>query len=249
MLTKADLKYYSGLLQKKNRKAEKKFLAEGKRLCEEGFKSNYNCEIIFYTDEFNEAEPSFLSSYRKVRSEKLKPAEFNKLSDTKNPQGIAACFSIPQSQIKFSSNLIVALEGISDPGNVGTILRTCDWFGIKEVILSEECAEIYNPKTLRASMGAIFYLNISESNNFIDELKILKSKNYKIITSDMEGKNFEEFAFPQKSIITFSNEAHGPSKDLLKITDEIITIPKFGSIESLNVASAAAVVISKLCLK
>ncbi len=246
MLTKAELKYYSGLLQKKNRKSEKKFLVEGKRLCEEGLKSSYKCESIFYTEEFEKTEISFLTSHKLVPTEKLKAVEFSKISDTKNPQGIAACFNIPAIHNRFSSNIIVALEGISDPGNVGTILRTCDWFGIKEVILSGECAEIYNPKTLRASMGAIFYLNISTSENFIDELKILKSKNYKIITSDMNGKNFGDFSFPPKSIITFSNEANGPSEELQKISDEIITIPKFGNIESLNVASAAAVIISKL---
>ncbi len=251
MLTKSELKYYSSLLTKKHRQSEGKFLIEGKRLCVEGLKSNYTSEIIFYTDQFENSNKGFVESFRNIRSEIIKESDFKKISGTKNPQGIAVCFKFPQSnsEKEINSNFIVALESISDPGNLGTILRTCNWFGINDIILSEDCADVYNPKTLRASMGAIFYLNFLETNNFIDSLIKFKTRGYSIVSTNMNGKNLNEYSASPKTIITFSNEANGPSKDLLKISDELLTIPKFGNVESLNVASAAAVILAQQKLK
>jgi TrmH family RNA methyltransferase len=143
------------------------------------------------------------------------------------------------------SNLIVALDNISDPGNAGTIIRNCDWFGIKELILGENCVELYNPKVLRASMGSVFHLEISETQNLIDTLKKLKEKGYSIICTDMKGENVFKYYLGEKSIIIFSNEAAGPSQEILNLADKKITIPQIGNAESLNVASASAVILAE----
>lgn len=247
-LTKNELKYYSSLLQKKYRKQEKKFIIEGKRLVEEALKSRYHCEIIIFTEEFRSLNEDMLKLLKisGERVEVIKSSVFNKLSDTQHPQGIAAVFDfcVKFPEIKEES-IVVALENISDPGNLGTILRNCDWFGVKSVILNSGCADVYNPKVLRASMGGIFNVKIFEEENFYDRLKSLKEKGYIVVCADMDGEDLFEFITEGNSIITMCNEANGPTNDLLMIVDEKITIPKFGKVESLNVASASAVILSQ----
>ena len=142
--------------------------------------------------------------------------------------------------------LIVCLENISDPGNVGTILRSCDWFGIKSVLLSRDCADIYNPKVLRASMGAVFNLSIFNQVDLYDELNKLKERSYKLYYADMNGIDYKDVKGNEKKVITFCNEAFGPSDELKIISHTSITIPKKGNIDSLNVSAAAAVILSEL---
>ncbi len=247
MISNNELKYYSKLLQKKYRSSESKFICEGKRLVEEGFLSDFRCEIVLYTEDFLNENNSFFDDFESVRIEKIKNAELKKVTDTNNPQGIAAVFEMPsKKQANFSANIIVALDNINDPGNCGTILRNCDWFGISDVLLSENSAEIYNPKTLRASMGAVFRLNIYNSENFIKDLQSFKDNGYKNVSSDLEGISLYKFDKREKLVIIFSNEAHGPSEEILNLCDVKICIPGKGKAESLNVASASAVILSEL---
>lgn len=249
MISKNELKYYSGLLGKKFREKEKKFIAEGERIVEEGLKSKFKCEKIIVTHEYFEKKQDYLNNL--INDKKIlaviKHQEFKRLSDTVNSQGILAFFEMPQMSNKqqLKSDYIVCLENISDPGNIGTILRNCDWFGINDIVLTEGCAEIYNPKTIRASMGAVFHLNIIDKTD-INYIFNLKTKGYRLLTADLTGENIFSFRFPEKLVIVFANEASGPSPALLKISDYLVTIPKYGSAESLNVASAAAVILSRI---
>ncbi|MHB1688146.1 MAG: TrmH family RNA methyltransferase [Ignavibacteriaceae bacterium] len=251
MISKNDLKYYSSLLNKKFRQEENKFIVEGEKIVNEGLDSNFTCEVIFLSKSFAEENGDFVTRLKKEKQnfEIIKEKEFEKLSDTISPQGIAAIFHKPKKKKDFEDDLVIALENISDPGNVGTIIRNCDWFGIKEIILGENCAEVYNPKTIRASMGSIFHLNINENVKIVSYLNLVKTQGYKIYCTDLNGKNLFDMELQSKSVIVFSNEANGPSGQLLNISDEIITIPKYGSAESLNVASASAVILSYLAKK
>jgi RNA methyltransferase, TrmH family len=249
MSSKSEIRSISKLNLKKYRDSENKFIAEGKRLVSEGVKSNFNCLEIFITNDFKEREFEFYKSFesQNVNITILGNKDFSKISSTKNPQGIAAVFAIPSTEsILFTDRTIVCLENISDPGNVGAILRSCDWFGIKSVILSKDCADLYNPKVLRATMGAIFNLNVLENANLIDLLTDFRNQNYNIYYADMDGVDYREVNYKENSVITFCNEAFGPSKELRKVCDNPITIPKKGNIESLNVAAAAAVILSQL---
>ncbi len=249
MATKSEIKYFSALKLKKYRKFEKKFLAEGKRLVEEGIKSNFECIRVFVTNHFCNLENNFLNELktRNIGVDVVKEYEFSKFSSTQNPQGIIAVFKMPENNIiEQSTNFIVGLENISDPGNLGAILRSCDWFGIKSVILSNGCADIYNSKVVRASMGAIFNLNIVENVNLIEALPEFRTDNYKIYYTDMNGQDYRDVNFETKSVVVFCNEAFGPSKELKQVCDGSITIPKKGNIDSLNVAAAAAVILSRI---
>jgi TrmH family RNA methyltransferase len=253
MLTKNELKYYMSLHRKENRKEEKKFFVEGKRIVEEGLQSNFKCEVIFLSDSFKVSNAGILKQFinSKLRFELLKDKDFEKLCLTKNPQGIAAVFYKKQSGINSlpHSDLIVALENISDPGNAGTIIRNCDWFGVKEIIIGENCVELFNPKVIRSTAGSIFHLTVYESQNLISTLKELKEKGYSILCADTEGKNVFQHNFGNKNIIIFSSEAEGPTQSILNISDAKITIPKIGKAESLNVASSSAVILAEITKK
>jgi RNA methyltransferase, TrmH family len=248
MITSKEIKYYSSLLQKKYRQQEKKFIAEGDKLVREGIESGFIPEIIFTTNSFFEEQNDFFGSLADFRVEKIKAPELNKLTDTKTPQQVLAVFPFKETRSRLSqikNNLVVYLDNISDPGNTGTILRNCDWFGIKDVILSEGSVELYNPKVVRSSMGSVFHLNIYEDVN-INDLEQLKAKGYSIVSSDLSGEDLFDFNLSGKSIVIFSNEAHGPSNVIRELADYFISIPKKGEAESLNVASASAVILSHL---
>jgi TrmH family RNA methyltransferase len=252
MISKNKLKYYSSLLHKKYRDSEGKFLAEGKKIIEEAMESGINAEVIFFTAEFARHEEDFISGCRKlqIRLEELKATELKRLTDTVTPQGIVGVFDKPKhnliENLNLKSKLIVLLDNITEPGNLGAIIRNCDWFGINEILISQNSADIYNPKTIRASMGSIFHLKIFDELVTGVVLSKLRSKNYKILCADLTGENIFEMKLPDKAVIIFSSEAHGPSSVVLGNTDLRITIPRFGNAESLNVAAATAVILAEI---
>lgn len=248
MITKNELKYYSSLLQKKFRREENKFIVEGEKIVLEGLKSNFECEIVICTNQFSEDNINILKELKakNIRAEIIKNIEFVKLSDTINPQGIAAVFKKTKPGKIAQNNILVGLEDISDPGNLGTIIRNCDWFGITEIILSKDCAEIFNPKTIRASMGSVFHTNIFEEIDLPEEIKKIKKGGYEILCTDLVGESVYSHKPSKKTFIIFSNEAHGSSGEIKNLADYKITIPKKGKAESLNVASASAIILSEL---
>jgi len=251
MISRKELQYYSSLLQKKHRGIENKFLVEGTKSVVEGVNSDYECEMLFITHNFAEENETIIPNLRKSKNKivTLKQKELEKLSDTKTPQGIAAVFNKPKlefsTQAFSSENIIVMLDNISDPGNLGTIIRNCDWFGIKNILLSENIVDYTNPKVIRSSMGSVFHINIFE-NISSDHLRELKSTGYEILCADIEGENIFSYKSSKKKILILSSESHGPSKEIEKITDKKISIPRIGNAESLNVASASAVLLAKL---
>ncbi|MBI1937618.1 MAG: RNA methyltransferase [Ignavibacteriales bacterium] len=250
MLTRNELKYYSSLLQKKHRAEEKKFLVEGDKLIQEAVGSGLKCESIISSHLFYEKSKHEVDQFEKraERVEIVKQIDFEKLCDTKTPQGIVGVFAFPgqSKQINRNEKVITALENVSDPGNMGTILRNCDWFGIADVLISEDCAEIFNPKVIRSSAGSVFHLNIIEPENFYAALQNLKRDGYKILCADLNGEDIYELKKNSKTILVLANEANGPSPKILELSDKIVTIPRKGKAESLNVASASAVLFSEL---
>lgn len=249
MISRNELKYYSSLSQKKFRESELKFLVEGLKNVEEGLNSHFNCEIILSTYEFAEQHQNIINQAKKkkIRIEIIRSQDFIRISETKSPQGIAAVFKYAKLNFypeKTESNILVYLDNISDPGNLGTIIRTCDWFGINEILISKYSVDYLNPKAIRASMGSIFHLYIFEELD-TEVLIDLQNRNYKIICSDLDGKNLFDYRFPEKIVLAFSNESAGPSEAVKKIADDVITIPRIGNAESLNVAIASGIILSK----
>lgn len=250
MISKNELKYYSSLLKKKFRESEKKFIVEGKKSVCEGIESNFNCEIVFVTNKFAAEEDQFIKylESRNLKVAVLKSVDFNKISDTKTPQGIAAVFEIKKNKLNLLSlddQLLVYLENISDPGNLGTIIRTCDWFGIQNIFLSKETSEIFNPKVIRSSMGSVFHVNIF-GDVTLDEITDLKKSGYEFLCGDLDGENLYYLKRGKHTLLSLANESKGPSEKLLSIIDKKITIPGKGKAESLNVASASAIILAEL---
>lgn len=247
MITKQELKYFASLKQKKYRVSEKKFLVEGTKIVSEGLESNYNCERVFVTNQFDEENGDFLRSVKQkyIKVDVINAPEFRRLSDTESQQGIAAVFEMKESLSIEKLNddkIIVYFDDISDPGNAGTIIRTCDWFGVNSIILSNDSVEFYNPKLIRASMGSIFRMNRIEDDNFkaIDKLR---AKGFKVYCSDLRGENISNISSEKKSVLVFSKEATGVSPELKNLTDQFITIKGSGEAESLNVSVAAGIII------
>lgn len=250
MITKNQIKYFSLLNLKKYRNQEKRFLAEGLKIVLEGIESLYPCELVIVTYEFAENNEDLIKQLKRknVRIEQINSPDFKKISDTKTPQGIIGVFKFDKLIFypsKEHPNIIIYVDNISDPGNLGTILRTCNWFGVSEVLISPKSSEYLNPKVIRASMGSVFNLTIYDDVDF-DIVRKIKSNGYKIICSDLQGENLFNFKIPQKCLITLSSESLGPSQEIVSIADKFITIPKYGSAESLNVAVAAGIIISKI---
>ncbi|MFI5251923.1 MAG: TrmH family RNA methyltransferase [Bacteroidota bacterium] len=254
-VSKAQLKYCRSLTQKKIRQAEGKFIIEGARLLEEALQAKYPVEPILMTQEFlNKAggsEIDKLITSTKTDCYLVSEKELAAISDTVHSQGIVAIVPMRESSQNIfweklpPRSILVALEYISDPGNLGTILRTCDWFGVDGVFLSNDTVELYSPKVIRSTMGAIFHIPIFSDCQLRETVSNAKKHGSVIIgTTLVGGKNAFQYTVPEKSLIIFGSEARGLTNETTTLVDTKLTIPKFGKAESLNVASSCAVMLS-----
>ncbi|HEX2787798.1 MAG TPA: RNA methyltransferase [Ignavibacteria bacterium] len=245
-MTKNEISYYKNLLKDRKFRAEqKKFIIEGAHLIEEAIKSKYyknNIEKIFIRKDFEDKQIiNELSG--KYELEYLSSKEFEKISDTVKSQGISAILNITdEDKSKETGNIILALDRINDPGNLGTILRTAYWFGVELILLSKDSVDVYNPKTVRASQGAMFNLKIRTELDLIREVK--NYRDYKIFLTDLSAsKSLEDVNINKsdKIILAFGNEASGLSTDLLSLGFEKIKIKGFSDCESLNLSVSAGI--------
>ena len=235
MLTKSQIKLITSLKQKKFRTQHQLFVVEGIKVVEEFLNSEYELEAIFALDDrFSHYNQKFTLVDSK---------ELAKISGFSTPNKVLATFKIPKLQAIDWSSLVVALDGVNDPGNLGTIIRLCDWFGIENLACSEETVDCYNPKVVQASMGSHTRVNIS----YLDLKKTLPSAS-NCIGTFMEGVSVYEQNLPKTAVIVLGNEANGISKEIEGLMHTRLSIPRFGKLkqtESLNVANAAAIILSE----
>jgi RNA methyltransferase, TrmH family len=237
MVSKNQIKLITSLQQKKYRKQEQLFFAEGVKVVEELLQSNFELQDLFTTKE------DFLSvSKNKVHA--ISEAELKKISALSTPNTCLAVFKIPKTKDLVKKGLIVALDDVRDPGNLGTIIRLCDWFGIETLFCSEESVDVYNPKVVQATMGSISRVNVVYGNLE----SFLKTTELPIFGTFMDGKNIYQEKLPNEGVIIMGNEANGISASIEKLVSERIAIPRFGTLqvtESLNVATATAIILSE----
>lgn len=235
MLTKSQIKLITSLKQKKYRQQEGLFVAEGLKTIKELLHSSLKLHHIFTTTSFN----------MEVKEETIiSEKELKKISFLTTPNKALAVFKIPETSPVHSNNLIVALDDVRDPGNLGTIIRLCDWFGIADLVCSTATVDCYNSKVIQATMGSITRVNVSYLNleNFLKESKT------EVFGAFMDGENVYKSELPTQGVLVLGNEANGISPAVETLVTKRISIPRFGQLqatESLNVATATAILLSE----
>ncbi len=235
MLSKNQIKYIKRLGQKKFRLQEQVFVVEGVKTINELLQSHFELLQLYTTASFNiDAKAENLISEN----------DLNRISFLKTPNKALAIFKMPKSEAIDLEGLVVAIDDVRDPGNLGTIIRLCDWFGIKDLVCSKQTVDCYNPKVLQATMGSITRVNIS----YIDLDVFLKDIKIPVFGAFMDGENVYATELPKKGILVMGNEANGISKQIEDAVTKRIAIPRFGALqatESLNVATATAILLSE----
>ena len=235
MLSKNEIKRIQSLKQKKFRQEYQLFVAEGIKTITELLDSSFELHQLYATDSCN-----FNANKQSVVTE----AELKKISFLKTPNKALAVFKIPATKTVDFNNLVLALDDVRDPGNLGTIIRLCDWFGIQDLVCSSETVDCFNPKVIQATMGSITRVNITYCNL----KKVIEAQKTDVYGAFMDGKNVYNSQLPYKGILILGNEANGISKSIENLVEKRISIPRFGSMqetESLNVATATAILLSE----
>lgn len=236
------------LKEKKFRDQNNEYIVEGIKMIKEAILEEAVIKLIIVCEEnvnSGTIDKKLLYEIAKYECIYVNKKIFSLITDVQNPQGILAVIEKQNSEenIDYKEDVIVVLDGIQDPGNLGTILRTIDSVGLNQVIVSKETADAYNPKVVRSTMGAIFRVNIIESDNLLETLKNLKKHKYKIMATSLETQNSIYDVDYSKKVIVIGNEANGVSEEILDYSDEKIKIPMLGKTESLNASVATAVIL------
>lgn len=235
-LSKNQLKLITSLNQKKYRMAHHLFVAEGTKIVAEFLNSNFELEQLFCIDN------AIYKNVEKVT--KISETELKKISALVTPNNVLALFKIPSTTASIKSGLIVALDEINDPGNLGAIIRLCDWFGVDQLICSPNTADCFNPKVVQSAMGSLARVSII----YAELEEYLQQTNLKKYAAVMDGENVYKINLPKNAVLVMGNEANGIRESILKLLTNTISIPRFGVLkqtESLNVATATAILLSE----
>ncbi|MDB5132072.1 MAG: aviRb [Mucilaginibacter sp.] len=246
MLSKSQISLLRSLQNKKDRTQQSLFLVEGLKSVIEFIHSAYQIGAIYHTASF---DPKVLKLSQKINLTEISVTDMEKVSSLKTPQQIAALIKIPVwpalDNTRLKQKFSLVLDGIQDPGNMGTIIRTADWFGMQHVICSEDTVDVYNPKVVQASMGSLSRINV----RYGDLTSILPKIGLPVYGAMLDGENIYDIDFGQEGLIVMGNEGSGLRPDISKLISKAVTIPRKGNAESLNVAIATALFCSEIVRK
>lgn len=241
MLTAHTIKTIQSLDKKKYRQKYNLFLVEGNKIIKELPNSNYEIESLYSIDPEN-------ITFKTQEFEKILPNDLKKISFLQHPKDSVAVCKIPESKLLTDAKIQLILDGIQDPGNLGTIIRLADWFGIEQIICSNDTVDVYNPKVIQATMGSFLRVNVFYTD--LDEY--LEAYKNPIFGTDMNGESIYETEFPEKFSLVFGNEGNGIRPSTEDLISKMITIPRFGksqSTESLNVSMSAGIILGEIFSK
>jgi TrmH family RNA methyltransferase len=230
---------------------------EGVRSLEEAVSSTFEILEVYYVREIlDDPAAAGLLARLRARTGMVREAtqrEIASVSDTVSPQGIVAVLKQKPFDMtslldtKGTESILVALDGLTDPGNLGSIIRTCDWFGVHGVLVGQGSVDVYNPKVIRGTMGGIFHLPVAGGIDLPAALTRARDSGYRIYVTDVGGGTFfDRVTYERRSVIVFGNEARGVSDQLKKLADARVSIRKYGAAESLNAGVACGIVLSAL---
>ncbi|MPT31871.1 MAG: RNA methyltransferase [Chryseobacterium sp.] len=241
MLTAHTIKIIQSLDKKKYRQKYNLFLVEGNKIIKELPDSDYEIENLYSVNPEN-------LSFKTKEIEKILPNELKKISFLQHPKDSVAVCKIPENKILKDVSIQLILDGIQDPGNLGTIIRLADWFGIEQIICSNDTVDVYNPKVIQATMGSFLRVNVC----YTDLEEYLSIYQYPSLGTDMNGENIYKIEFPEKFSLIFGNEGNGLRASTENLISKMITIPRFGknqSTESLNVSMSAGIILGEIFSK
>ncbi|MXV51430.1 RNA methyltransferase [Pedobacter sp. HMF7647] len=242
MLSKSRISFIKSLHQKKFRNEHGLFIVEGIKSVTEFIRSDYEVQFIFHTPH---TSPNLLNLSRNIKAEEVSLSELEKISTLTSPKDALALVKIPddgERQLSEQDSVSLILDGIQDPGNMGTIIRTAEWFGFKQLICSLDTVEVYNPKVVQATMGSLSRIKI-----LYTDLESFLSKNQAPVYGTLlNGRSIYKTDFLAKGLLILGNEGNGIRPEIQKYITHPVTIPRFGEAESLNVAIAAAICCSEI---
>jgi len=244
MFSKTHTKYIQSLQHKKFRDEHNLFIAEGPKVVLDLLESRkFTCKELFALEDWIKEHNELQSTLTNTSINPVRDFELEKISALSTPNNVLAVFEKRKQNfdIEITGKIILALDSVQDPGNLGTIIRIADWFGVQCIICSEGCADMYNPKVVQSTMGSLGRVNVFYTG-LVDWLK--KNKKTKIYSASLEGKALQSFGKIKEGIIIIGNEAHGISDEVMQLVNERITIPGRGAAESLNAAVAAGIILS-----
>jgi TrmH family RNA methyltransferase len=243
MLSKSQISLLTSLQHKKFRREHGLFMVEGYKSVIEFINSAYQVDTIYHTPAF---APNLLNLSRKINFQEISLSELAKISTLKTPQEVIGLVKIPIWPVLNYNNLkqkfSLVLDSIQDPGNMGTIIRTADWFGIHDIICSEDTVDVYNPKVVQATMGSLARVNI----HYADLAQVLPRIELPIFGAMLNGENIYNTHFGSEGLLVMGNEGNGISADIERLITSAVTIPRAGNAESLNVAIATAILCSEI---
>lgn len=237
MVGKKWLKLIKSLHQKKYRTQHQLFFVEGKKVVHELLASKLEAVLVL-------AYPEYIDDFQDTEKAVISAKELQIISALKNPNGVLAVFRIPEENPVATDQWMVALDDVRDPGNLGTILRLCDWYGIEQVVCSNATVDAYNPKVLQATMGSISRVQVLYTN--LDEF--LASLDVPIFGAFMDGTSVYKCEWPKAGVLVMGNEGKGISSEVAINIGKRVSIPQFGAktAESLNVAMATGILLNEL---
>lgn len=256
VLTKRILTDVKALQTKRGRDEQRKFIVEGWKAIADAVAAGAECDILLYdpasvkdAKQLNRLSRGFQAVYP------ARTKELESIADAVTTQGVIGVFAQLDHRAAFtavlkkSASVIVAVDGINDPGNLGTIIRACDWFGVDAVLTSEQSVDLYNPKTVRATMGSLFHLPVLSGVALPAMLMQCRNEGFTVYSTELEkSTDVRSVPFAAKSVIIIGSESHGVSSPVSALAQERILIPSFGKAESLNAAMACSVILARIRL-
>ncbi len=237
MITKNQIKFIKSLSLKKNRQKEQLFIAEGEKIVAELLNSNFEFHEIFATNEW-------ILKNTDVRAIKVNNSELDRISNLKSANNVLAIVKIKQENLSITDGLTLVLDDINDPGNLGTIIRMCDWFGVKQLVCSKSTVDCFNPKVVQSAMGSLFRVPII----YTDLEEYVTKVDTPIYGAFMDGENVRNVKVPESVHLIMGNEANGISEEINNLITDKVAIKNVGnSAESLNVAVATSILLHEFC--
>ncbi|AOM76269.1 TrmH family RNA methyltransferase [Pedobacter steynii] len=238
MLSKSQISFIKSLHQKKYRKENGIFIIEGIKSIAEFIQSSYQIHSIYYLAQYQPLLPALPAN---IKLFEVNNAELDKISTLQTPQGILALVHIPENPAlairQLQNTFSLVLDDVQDPGNLGTIIRTADWFGFKQIICSNHTVEVYNPKTVQATMGSLSRVNVF----YQDLAPLISATTIPVFGAVFNGKSIYDTNWGKEGLVILGNEGQGISPEIIGLITDPVTIPRIGGAESLNVAVCAAI--------